>query len=196
MDGTLLNKNIPQLDHASVDGPKPLHDVVTGQLASINVVTTSRTVFGNHYILTFNFGNFESNVWILDSGAGPNQPVPHVMVQVQPTEADRNQEAPLHAQGLGALNQATLQHAIQMHDASGEKSRIGELLHKVLKLGFRVYNWEMGTRDFDVKKLLNDRRFWFASFLIGWAAALQAYLMSSVSRDVDDLDINKKHFND
>ncbi|XP_024988071.1 uncharacterized protein LOC112522943 [Cynara cardunculus var. scolymus] len=35
----------------------------------------------------------------------------------------------------------------------------------------------MGTRDFDLKKLLNDRRFWFASFLIGWAAALQGHMM-------------------
>ncbi|KAI3793367.1 hypothetical protein L1987_35985 [Smallanthus sonchifolius] len=36
---------------------------------------------------------------------------------------------------------------------------------------------EMGSRDFDVKKLLNDRKFWFASFLIAWAAALQGHMM-------------------
>ncbi|KAL7614081.1 uncharacterized protein LOC111912251 [Lactuca sativa] len=35
----------------------------------------------------------------------------------------------------------------------------------------------MGTRDFDVKKLLNDKKFWLASFLIGWAAALQGHMM-------------------
>ncbi|KAI7752679.1 hypothetical protein M8C21_029212 [Ambrosia artemisiifolia] len=35
----------------------------------------------------------------------------------------------------------------------------------------------MGTRNFDVKKLLNDRKFWFASFLIAWAAALQGHMM-------------------
>nr|XP_043634852.1 uncharacterized protein LOC122605951 [Erigeron canadensis] len=35
----------------------------------------------------------------------------------------------------------------------------------------------MGSRDFDVKKLLKDKRFWFASFLIGWAAALQGHMM-------------------
>ncbi|KAK1409494.1 hypothetical protein QVD17_36020 [Tagetes erecta] len=32
-------------------------------------------------------------------------------------------------------------------------------------------------RNFDVKKLLNDKKFWFASFLIAWAAALQGHMM-------------------
>ncbi|XP_015582582.1 uncharacterized protein LOC8275930 [Ricinus communis] len=27
------------------------------------------------------------------------------------------------------------------------------------------------------KQLLNDKKFWFASFLIGWAAALQGHMM-------------------
>ncbi|XP_076903583.1 uncharacterized protein LOC143558678 [Bidens hawaiensis] len=35
----------------------------------------------------------------------------------------------------------------------------------------------MGINKFDVKKLLNDKKFWFASFLIGWAAALQGHMM-------------------
>ncbi|KAK9283042.1 hypothetical protein L1049_011270 [Liquidambar formosana] len=29
----------------------------------------------------------------------------------------------------------------------------------------------------DAKKLLKDRKFWFASFLIVWAAALQGHMM-------------------
>lgn len=37
----------------------------------------------------------------------------------------------------------------------------------------------MGTRDFDVKKLLNDKKFWLASFLIGWAAALQVSISTN-----------------
>lgn len=52
----------------------------------------------------------------------------------------------------------------------------------------------MGTRDFDVKKLLNDRKFWFASFLIAWAAALQVLISidtirSLETRIIDFLDI-------
>ncbi|CAL5365813.1 unnamed protein product [Camellia sinensis] len=31
----------------------------------------------------------------------------------------------------------------------------------------------MNTNKFDAKKLLKDKKFWFASFLIAWAAALQ-----------------------
>ncbi|KAF5759317.1 hypothetical protein HanXRQr2_Chr16g0739771 [Helianthus annuus] len=42
---------------------------------------------------------------------------------------------------------------------------------KVWGLGFIIE--KMGTRNIDVKKLLNDRKFWFASFLIAWVAALQ-----------------------
>ncbi|KAL2897041.1 L-arabinose isomerase [Bienertia sinuspersici] len=29
----------------------------------------------------------------------------------------------------------------------------------------------------DVKNLLKDKKFWFASFLIAWAAALQGHMM-------------------
>ncbi|XP_030512583.1 uncharacterized protein LOC115726718 [Rhodamnia argentea] len=29
----------------------------------------------------------------------------------------------------------------------------------------------------EVKQLLKDKKFWFASFLIGWAAALQGHMM-------------------
>ncbi|XP_071705774.1 uncharacterized protein [Rutidosis leptorrhynchoides] len=36
---------------------------------------------------------------------------------------------------------------------------------------------KMKTRDFDVKKLLNDKKFWIASFLVAWAAALQGHMM-------------------
>ncbi|MFS8012668.1 hypothetical protein Hanom_Chr14g01323541 [Helianthus anomalus] len=46
---------------------------------------------------------------------------------------------------------------------------------KIGGLGFIIA--KMGTRNFDVKKLLNDRKFWFASFLIAWAAALQGHMM-------------------
>ncbi|KAM7492076.1 hypothetical protein LguiA_034997 [Lonicera macranthoides] len=32
-------------------------------------------------------------------------------------------------------------------------------------------------KKLEVKKLLNDKKFWFASFLIAWAAALQGHMM-------------------
>ncbi|KAJ0657756.1 hypothetical protein Hdeb2414_s0023g00638801 [Helianthus debilis subsp. tardiflorus] len=59
----------------------------------------------------------------------------------------------------------------------------------------------MGTRNFDVKKLLNDRKFWFASFLIGWAAALQGHMMWLQRQDsfkqkfgtLDDHDTDDRH---
>ncbi|KAK3028821.1 hypothetical protein RJ639_038648 [Escallonia herrerae] len=35
----------------------------------------------------------------------------------------------------------------------------------------------METKKFDPKKLLGDKKFWFASFLIAWAAALQGHMM-------------------
>ncbi|GMP22911.1 hypothetical protein CsSME_00000712 [Camellia sinensis var. sinensis] len=35
----------------------------------------------------------------------------------------------------------------------------------------------MNTNKFDAKKLLKDKKFWFASFLIAWAAALQGHMM-------------------
>ncbi|KAB2034222.1 hypothetical protein ERO13_D04G061900v2 [Gossypium hirsutum] len=31
--------------------------------------------------------------------------------------------------------------------------------------------------NFDVQTLIKDKRFWFASFLIAWAAALQGHMM-------------------
>ncbi|XP_044461076.1 uncharacterized protein LOC123192557 [Mangifera indica] len=31
--------------------------------------------------------------------------------------------------------------------------------------------------NFDARQLLKDKKFWFASFLIGWAAALQGHMM-------------------
>ncbi|KAJ0046934.1 uncharacterized protein LOC116128854 [Pistacia vera] len=31
--------------------------------------------------------------------------------------------------------------------------------------------------NFDAKQLLKDKKFWFASFLIAWAAALQGHIM-------------------
>ncbi|EOY18252.1 hypothetical protein QUC31_006567 [Theobroma cacao] len=31
--------------------------------------------------------------------------------------------------------------------------------------------------NFDAKSLLKDKKFWFASFLIAWAAALQGHMM-------------------
>ncbi|XP_057789179.1 uncharacterized protein LOC131006036 [Salvia miltiorrhiza] len=35
----------------------------------------------------------------------------------------------------------------------------------------------METRKFEARKLLKDRRFWVASFIIAWAAALQGHMM-------------------
>ncbi|KAL3650151.1 hypothetical protein CASFOL_006554 [Castilleja foliolosa] len=35
----------------------------------------------------------------------------------------------------------------------------------------------METRKFEVRQLLKDKRFWFASFIITWAAALQGHMM-------------------
>ncbi|KAK4720590.1 hypothetical protein R3W88_010823 [Solanum pinnatisectum] len=35
----------------------------------------------------------------------------------------------------------------------------------------------MENRKFVVKELLKDKKFWFASFLIVWAAALQGHMM-------------------
>ncbi|GFQ01970.1 hypothetical protein PHJA_002340900 [Phtheirospermum japonicum] len=35
----------------------------------------------------------------------------------------------------------------------------------------------METRKFEVRQLLKDKRLWFASFLITWAAALQGHMM-------------------
>ncbi|KAI3470732.1 hypothetical protein Pfo_027395, partial [Paulownia fortunei] len=35
----------------------------------------------------------------------------------------------------------------------------------------------METRKSEVRQLLKDKRFWFASFLIAWAAALQGHMM-------------------
>ncbi|KAL5733292.1 hypothetical protein ACOSP7_032635 [Xanthoceras sorbifolium] len=31
--------------------------------------------------------------------------------------------------------------------------------------------------NFEAKQLLKDKKFWFASFLIAWAAALQGHMM-------------------
>ncbi|XP_059669673.1 uncharacterized protein LOC132314919 [Cornus florida] len=33
------------------------------------------------------------------------------------------------------------------------------------------------AKKFDVKKLLKDKKFWFASALVTWAAALQGHMM-------------------
>nr|GMD57398.1 hypothetical protein DM860_013539 [Ipomoea batatas] len=35
----------------------------------------------------------------------------------------------------------------------------------------------METRKFQVKDLLKDKKFWFASILIAWAAGLQGHMM-------------------
>ncbi|KAK4754584.1 hypothetical protein SAY87_002688 [Trapa incisa] len=35
----------------------------------------------------------------------------------------------------------------------------------------------------EAKKLLKDKKFWFASFLITWAAALQAHMMWMQKQD-------------
>ncbi|XP_047940156.1 uncharacterized protein LOC125187579 isoform X2 [Salvia hispanica] len=35
----------------------------------------------------------------------------------------------------------------------------------------------METRKVEARKLLKDRRFWLASFLIAWAAGLQGHMM-------------------
>ncbi|XP_057487478.1 uncharacterized protein LOC130773554 isoform X2 [Actinidia eriantha] len=35
----------------------------------------------------------------------------------------------------------------------------------------------MNTNKFDAKKLLKEKKFWFASVLIAWAAALQGHMM-------------------
>ncbi|XAR66329.1 hypothetical protein NMG60_11012520 [Bertholletia excelsa] len=35
----------------------------------------------------------------------------------------------------------------------------------------------MDANKFDARKLLKDKKFWFASFLVAWAAALQGHLM-------------------
>ncbi|PWA90428.1 hypothetical protein CTI12_AA034840 [Artemisia annua] len=60
----------------------------------------------------------------------------------------------------------------------------------------------MRTRgNFDVKKLIYDKKFWFASFLIGWAAALQGHMMWLQRQDkfkekfgsVDDLKVDDRH---
>ncbi|KAL1559427.1 hypothetical protein AAHA92_09772 [Salvia divinorum] len=39
------------------------------------------------------------------------------------------------------------------------------------------------TRKFEAPKLLKDRRFWLASFLIVWAAGLQGHMMWLQSQD-------------
>lgn len=40
----------------------------------------------------------------------------------------------------------------------------------------------MEKRKFVVKELLKDKKFWFASFLIVWAAALQVISMSKYAQ--------------
>ncbi|KAL4592837.1 hypothetical protein LXL04_005843 [Taraxacum kok-saghyz] len=46
-----------------------LISLLSGKLASVNMVTTSENLAGKYRILSLNSGNYLSNVWILDSGA-------------------------------------------------------------------------------------------------------------------------------
>lgn len=78
------NNSISQAN-LSNDSPQMVQDVVTGltndqcqqiiallsgKLSSVNTVSTSHSIqTGNHYIMILNSGYFQSNVWILDSGA-------------------------------------------------------------------------------------------------------------------------------
>ncbi|XP_047323871.1 uncharacterized protein LOC124927498 [Impatiens glandulifera] len=41
----------------------------------------------------------------------------------------------------------------------------------------------MKTDNFNVKKLVRDKKFWFASFLIVWAAGLQGHMMWMKKQD-------------
>lgn len=81
VDKSMMNQNVQEFPSSNSandvitglthDQCQQIIAMLSGQLAfaSVNVVISHTVHSGNHYIFTLNSGCFQSNVWILDSGA-------------------------------------------------------------------------------------------------------------------------------
>ncbi|KAL9265813.1 Pescadillo-like protein [Drosera capensis] len=74
-------------------------------------------------------------------------------------------------------NKKRKQDAVELLKSRKKKHLESQKSGRTTKLGVRSTRKRDETMKMEARKLLNDKKFWFASFLIAWAAALQGHMM-------------------